>query len=50
MLDEHKYQIENDEGAVHAFLPNPSSEHAANREAAEKSVVRTVKQLRKAVA
>jgi dienelactone hydrolase len=51
-LDEYKknYQIEMYEGAVHAFLPSPSSEHAVNREAAGKLVVRTVKRLRKALA
>lgn len=45
-----KYQVEMYEGAGHAFLNNPSSKHAANREAAEKSVTRTVKWLRKALA
>jgi carboxymethylenebutenolidase len=42
-----KYQIEMYAGAGHAFLNNPQSKNAANREAAEKSVVRTVKWLRK---
>ena len=51
-LDQHKkkYQIEMYEGAGHAFLNNPSSKHAQNRQAAEKSVVRTVKWLRKTLA
>ena len=38
------------EGAVHAFLAYPSSKHAADREAAEKPVVRTVTRLGKALA
>lgn len=42
-----KYQIEMYAGAGHAFLNNPQSKNAANREAAEKSVVRTVRWLRK---
>ena len=42
-----KYQIEMYEGAGHAFLNNPHSKSAANREAAEKSVERTVKWLGK---
>ena len=51
-LDQHKkkYQIEMYEGAGHAFLNNPSSKHAQNRQAAEKSVARTVKWLRKTLA
>jgi len=51
-LDQHKkkYQIEMYQGAGHASLNNPSSKDAANREAAEKSVARTVKWLRKALA
>jgi len=48
-LDKHKkkYEIEMYEGAGHAFLNNPQSQSAANRAAAEKSVARTVKWLRK---
>lgn len=48
-LDRYKkiYEIEMYEGAGHAFLNNPQSKSAANREAAEKSVVRTAKWLRK---
>ncbi len=48
-LDKYKkkYEIEMYEGAGHAFLNNPSSQNAANREAAIKSVVRTSKWLRK---
>jgi len=51
-LDQYKkkYQIEMYEGAGHAFLNNPNSKHAANREAAEKSVAKTAKWLRKALA
>jgi carboxymethylenebutenolidase len=45
-----KHQIEMYEGAGHAFLNNPSSKNSANRDAAEKSVARTVKWLRKALA
>ena len=41
------YQIEMYEGAGHAFLNNPSSKKAANREAAEKSAAVTSKWLRK---
>ncbi len=48
-LDKYKkkYEIEMYEGAGHAFLNNPSSKNAANREAAIKSVARTSKWLRK---
>src|SRR4249920_1630225 len=48
-LDRYKktYEIEMYEGAGHAFLNNPSSKDAANRDAAEKSVVRTSKWLKK---
>jgi dienelactone hydrolase len=48
-LDKYKktYQIEMYEGAGHAFLNNPSGKSAANREAAEKSVVTTSKWLKK---
>jgi len=48
-LDKYKkkYQVEMYEGAGHAFLNNPQSKNVANRQAAEKSVVRTVKWLRK---
>ena len=45
-----KYEIEMYEGAGHAFLNNPQSKNAANRDAAEKSVARTTKWLRKALA
>jgi carboxymethylenebutenolidase len=48
-LERHKkkYEIEMYEGAGHAFLNNPSSKNAANREAAAKSVTRTTKWLKK---
>jgi len=48
-LDKYKkkYQFEMYEGAGHAFLNNPQSKNVANRQAAQKSVVRTVKWLRK---
>lgn len=48
-LERHKkrYEIEMYEGAGHAFLNNPSSKNAANREAADKSVARTAKWLKK---
>ena len=48
-LERHKkkYEIEMYEGAGHAFLNNPSSHNAANREAAMKSVARTTKWLKK---
>lgn len=51
-LDKYKkkYQIEMYGGAGHAFLNNPQSKNAANRQAAEKSVARTVKWLRKVLA
>ena len=45
-----KYEIEMYEGAGHAFLNNPQSKNTANREAAEKSVARTTKWLRKVLA
>lgn len=45
-----KYEIEMYEGAGHAFLNNPQGRNAANRDAAEKSVARTSKWLRKALA
>ena len=45
-----KYQIEMYAGAGHAFLNNPSSKNAANRDAAEKSVVSTAKWLKKILA
>jgi len=45
-----KYEIEMYEGAGHAFLNNPQGKNAANRDAAEKSVARTTKWLRKALA
>lgn len=48
-LDKYKkqYAIEMYDGAGHAFLNNPQSKNAANREAATKSVLRTTKWLRK---
>ena len=51
-LERHKkkYEIEMYQGAGHAFLNNPSSKNAANREAAAKSVVRTAKWLKKQLA
>jgi carboxymethylenebutenolidase len=51
-LDKYKkkYQIEMYEGAGHAFLNNPQTKSAANREAAAKSVIRTSKWLRKQLA
>jgi carboxymethylenebutenolidase len=42
-----KYEIEMYQGAGHAFLNNPSSKNEANRQAAEKSVARTAKWLKK---
>jgi carboxymethylenebutenolidase len=45
-----KYEIEMYQGAGHAFLNNPQSKNTANREAAEKSVARTTKWLRKVLA
>jgi len=45
-----KYEIEMYQGAGHAFLNNPQSKNAANQEAAQKSVARTVKWLRRALA
>jgi carboxymethylenebutenolidase len=42
-----QYAIEMYDGAGHAFLNNPQSKNAANREAAAKSVLRTTKWLRK---
>lgn len=45
-----KYEIEMYQGAGHAFLNNPQSKNAANGEAAEKSVARTAKWLRKVLA
>jgi carboxymethylenebutenolidase len=42
-----KYEIEMYQGAGHAFLNNPQSKSAANRDAAEESVNRTAKWLRK---
>jgi len=51
-LDKYKkkYHIEMYAGAGHAFLNNPQSKNAANREAAEKSVAKTVRWLRKTLA
>jgi dienelactone hydrolase len=37
-------------GAGHAFLNNPQTKNVANREAAEKSVAKTAKWLRKVLA
>ena len=45
-----KYEIEMYRGAGHAFLNNPQTKNPANREAAEKSVTKTAKWLRKALA
>lgn len=45
-----KYEIEMYRGAGHAFLNNPSSKNAANREAAAKSVIKTAKWLKKQLA
>ncbi len=45
-----KYEIEMYQAAGHAFLNNPQSKNAANLEAAEKSVVKTVKWLKKVLA
>jgi len=44
-----KYEIEMYQGAGHAFLNNPQSKNPANLEAAEKSVARTVKWLKRAL-
>jgi carboxymethylenebutenolidase len=44
-----KYEIHMYEGARHAFLNNPSGKIAANRKAAEQSVARTTKWLKKAL-
>jgi carboxymethylenebutenolidase len=51
-LEKHKkkYEIEMYEGAGHAFLNNPQSRNAANRDAAAKSVIKTSKWLRKQLA
>ena len=51
-LERHKkkFQIEMYPGAGHAFLNNPSSKSAANREAAAKSVASTGKWLKKVLA
>jgi carboxymethylenebutenolidase len=50
-LDKHKkkYEIAMYPGAGHAFLNNPQSKNVANRQAAEKSVTKTAKWLRKAL-
>jgi carboxymethylenebutenolidase len=45
-----KYEIQMYEGAGHAFLNNPQSKSAANREAAAKSVIKTSKWLKKHLA
>lgn len=44
---EVKHEIEMYQGAGHAFLNNPPGKNEANRRAAEKSVARTAKWLRK---
>ena len=51
-LDKHKkeYEIAMYPGAGHAFLNNPQTKNVANREAAEKSVAKTAKWLRKVLA
>ena len=51
-LDKYKkkYQIEMYQEAGHAFLNNPQGKTTANREAAEKSVIKTVKWLSKTLA
>jgi carboxymethylenebutenolidase len=48
-LDKYKkkYEIQMYQGAGHAFLNNPQSKNAANREAAAKSVLKTKQWLRK---
>ena len=43
-----KYEIEMYHGAGHAFLNNPQTKNAANREAAAKSVIKTSKWLQEA--
>jgi dienelactone hydrolase len=45
-----KYEIAVYEGAGHAFLNNPQGKSAVNREAADKSLIRTSKWLRKVLA
>ncbi len=45
-----KYEIEMYQGAGHAFLNNPQTKNPANREAGEKSVAKTAKWLKKALA
>ena len=51
-LDKYKkkYEIEMYHGAGHAFLNNPQTKNAVNREAAAKSVIKTSKWLRKYLA
>ena len=51
-LDKHKkkYEIAMYPGAGHAFLNNPQSKNVANWQAAEQSVTKTAKWLRKALA
>jgi dienelactone hydrolase len=48
-LDKYKkkFSIEMYKGAGHAFLNNPQTKNAANREAAAKSVIQTSQWLRK---
>jgi carboxymethylenebutenolidase len=45
-----KHEIEMYQGAGHAFLNNPQSKNEANRRAAEKSVAKTARWLKKALA
>jgi dienelactone hydrolase len=51
-LDKHKkkYEIAMFPGAGHAFLNNLQTKNVANRDAAEMSVAKTTKWLRKALA
>jgi len=51
-LDRHKKKVEIEmyQGAGHAFLNNPQSKSAANRDAATKSVIKTTKWLKKHLA
>jgi carboxymethylenebutenolidase len=51
-LDKYKkkYEIEMYDGAGHAFLNNPQTKNAVDREAAAKSVIKTSKWLRKHLA
>ena len=51
-LQKHKtkFEIVMYKGAGHAFLNNPQTKNVANREAADKSVIKTSKWLRKHLA